>query len=155
MNIPNAITIFRGLLIPIYALLYDNPIYANIVFAVFFLGDFFDGYFARKLNQQTNFGKWADKIVDHALALVFLILSRNVWVLAFMTLSIIKGIATILLFKKYKVVMTDYFDKTPIVIFYLGMFFRYDWIFLLAFLGRVIDGLTYMWRFNKFKKSKS
>lgn len=73
MNLPNKITVFRVILIPVFLLLLlateipnGNNI-AAIVFIVACLSDFFDGYLARKYNLVTNFGKFMDPLADKLL----------------------------------------------------------------------------------------
>lgn len=73
MNLPNKITIFRILMVPVFVILmlvdsipYNNMIAAT-VFIIASLSDFFDGYIARKNNLVTNFGKFMDPIADKLL----------------------------------------------------------------------------------------
>tara|TARA_Y100000034_G_scaffold39094_2_gene48191 strand:+ start:28935 stop:29456 length:522 start_codon:yes stop_codon:yes gene_type:complete len=48
-------------------LLYDNFMWAVVLFIIAGLTDYFDGYFARKFNQITFFGKMADPSADKLL----------------------------------------------------------------------------------------
>lgn len=73
MNLPNKITVFRVIMIPIFLVLilvegipYGN-IFAAIVFAIASCSDFIDGYLARKYNLVTNFGKFMDPLADKLL----------------------------------------------------------------------------------------
>lgn len=74
-NLPNALTVLRILLVPVYGalLLHDDgaqPWYrfwAWAVFAAAALTDGLDGKLARSRGQVTNFGKVADPIADKAL----------------------------------------------------------------------------------------
>jgi Phosphatidylglycerophosphate synthase len=90
MNLPNKLTIFRILLIPIMMIvysinylrinwiLYPNLSIANfIVLLIFFIGvltDFLDGHIARKHNLVTNFGKFLDPLADKLLTCTAFIL---------------------------------------------------------------------------------
>lgn len=72
MNIPNALSILRLFTIPVIFLLILNSTRANYPYliAVFFISfwlDFFDGYLARKLNQETELGKILDPVADKML----------------------------------------------------------------------------------------
>ena len=75
MNIPNALTILRLFLVPVFVLLYGNGddfvmrIWASIVFVLASLTDILDGYIARKYNLITDFGKLADPIADKLMQL--------------------------------------------------------------------------------------
>lgn len=78
MNIPNKLTIFRVLLIPVYMILYLSygvaAKYAAIgVFILAALTDQLDGYLARKNNQVTTFGKLMDPLADKMLIMAALI----------------------------------------------------------------------------------
>lgn len=87
VNFPTALTLVRlvisPLLLPILLVLFLplNLFWVNCVlgllFVVFSLTDFFDGYFARKLNQETRLGKVLDPIADK-----FLVYSTLVALLA-------------------------------------------------------------------------
>jgi len=73
-NIPNALTVVRILLVPVFAvLLLSHPtdsgwrLIATGVFVVAILTDSLDGYLARKHQIITRFGKLADPIADKAL----------------------------------------------------------------------------------------
>ena len=73
-NVPNALTAFRIVLVPVFAwLLLSHPhdagwrVGATVVFAVAIGTDFLDGYLARKHDIVTRFGKLADPIADKAL----------------------------------------------------------------------------------------
>jgi len=74
-NIPNILTIFRILIIPILVMsFYIDGLVANIIAASLFMlasiTDFFDGYVARALKAQTNFGRCLDPIADKLLVIV-------------------------------------------------------------------------------------
>jgi CDP-diacylglycerol--glycerol-3-phosphate 3-phosphatidyltransferase len=73
-NVPNALTAFRCVLVPVFAwMLLAHPyeigwrIATAVVFALAILTDFIDGYLARKYDIVTKFGKLADPIADKAL----------------------------------------------------------------------------------------
>ena len=63
MNLPNALTILRILLTPVFFFLQLSPALgasfaAAGVFIVAAITDLLDGYFARKLKNATSFGKF-------------------------------------------------------------------------------------------------
>lgn len=73
-NVPNALTTFRLVLVPLFAwMLLAHPIEPGWrlattgVFALAIATDFVDGYLARKHDLVTAFGKLADPIADKAL----------------------------------------------------------------------------------------
>lgn len=79
MNLPNKLTVFRIILIPIFVFLmltkivpYGN-IYAGFVFILACVTDFLDGYLARKYNLITTFGKFMDPLADKLLVCAALV----------------------------------------------------------------------------------
>lgn len=76
MNLPNKLTIFRILLIPVFLVVLLAPIpldselsryIATAIFCIASLTDWLDGYIARKYNLVTNFGKFMDPLADKLL----------------------------------------------------------------------------------------
>lgn len=74
LNVPNALTIFRLILVvPFVVLLFGmghsatSRVVATVIFVVASATDFLDGAIARRRNLVTNFGKIVDPIADKAL----------------------------------------------------------------------------------------
>ena len=72
MNLPNALTIFRVILTPIFIyLLFNSSMYSNLyaltIFILASVTDAFDGYYARKYNIETEFGNFLDPLADKIL----------------------------------------------------------------------------------------
>ena len=74
MNLPNRLTIFRMLLVPLMVVVFSFDAWlpgwnywAAGIFFVADMTDIVDGYIARKRNQITNFGKLMDPIADKLL----------------------------------------------------------------------------------------
>ena len=72
MNLPNAITVVRVLLVPVFVVLAygdsDGTVVGSlIVFGVASLSDFVDGYLARRWEITSPFGEWADPLADKLL----------------------------------------------------------------------------------------
>ncbi len=79
MNLPNKLTVFRIILVPIMVLvLYlnipNNLIIADIIFIIAAITDKLDGSIARKKNLITDFGKFLDPIADKILVLAAMIM---------------------------------------------------------------------------------
>jgi CDP-diacylglycerol--glycerol-3-phosphate 3-phosphatidyltransferase len=73
-NVPNALTAFRCVLVPVFAWMLlahpDDPwwrVATTVVFVLAILTDSIDGHLARKYDSVTKFGKLADPIADKAL----------------------------------------------------------------------------------------
>ena len=75
MNLPNRLTMLRILLIPVCVFLQLEEMYpwALGVFCAACVTDFLDGYLARKNDQVTVFGKFADPVADKLLVLCAMI----------------------------------------------------------------------------------
>ena len=86
MNLPNKLTIFRIILVPIMVIIpflgiqgefLGVPItywLINAVFIIASITDKLDGYIARKRNEITTFGKFADPLADKILVLSAMIM---------------------------------------------------------------------------------
>lgn len=86
MNLPNKLTIFRIVLVPIMVIIpflgikgefFSIPIeywIMDLIFIVASITDKLDGYLARKNNQITTFGKFLDPLADKILVLAAMIM---------------------------------------------------------------------------------
>ena len=79
MNIPNSLTVFRILLIPVFVGVFYLPFaWANAVsagiFALAALTDWLDGFLARRLNQTSRFGAFLDPVADKLMVAAVLVL---------------------------------------------------------------------------------
>lgn len=107
MNLPNTLTVFRMILIPVFMLVLALPLdwgtlqvagavlpvthlVAAIIFIVASLTDLADGKIARKYKLVTNFGKFADPLADKLLVMTALIFFVQFgWVPAWMVAIIV------------------------------------------------------------------
>ena len=112
-NLPNALTMLRLLLIPVFIVLmcqdYMMPALAVFVFAS--LTDILDGWIARRYELITNFGKLFDPLAD------------KLMVMSVMTMMVIKGIVPlvaiiILVSKELFILIGSYFLMRKNVIVY-------------------------------------
>ncbi|MGK0442614.1 MAG: CDP-diacylglycerol--glycerol-3-phosphate 3-phosphatidyltransferase [Pseudohongiellaceae bacterium] len=79
MNLPNILTLFRILLIPLCVLAFYLPYswsytVSAMIFALAGLTDWLDGYIARKLNMSTAFGAFLDPVADKLMVVIVLVL---------------------------------------------------------------------------------
>lgn len=74
-NVPNMLTIFRIVLIPVFVLLHHNGLQkaALAAFVIASLTDWLDGRIARKYNLVTDFGKLMDPLADKLMVCTALI----------------------------------------------------------------------------------
>ena len=113
LTIPNLLTLFRLVLIPVYVTIYLNATeiwqyyLAAFILAVSCLTDLVDGYIARRFNMISNLGKLLDPIADKAtqlaltlclatrygamIWLIILFLVKETFQLVAMALSLRKG----------------------------------------------------------------
>lgn len=81
MNLPNKLTLFRVVLIPVFIIvlmsgLISEPMnryIAVVIFCIASFTDYLDGHIARKYNLVTNFGKFMDPLADKLLVSAALI----------------------------------------------------------------------------------
>lgn len=91
-NIPNTLTTFRLLLIPVFAVVFYLP-YSWAFFAAAFIfwlasvTDILDGYLARKLEQSTPFGAFLDPVADKVMVSVALVILATHYQNIFITLA--------------------------------------------------------------------
>ena len=69
LTIPNVLTLFRIIAIPLVVVVYYLPFswagqVAGILFGLAAVTDWFDGYLARRLNQTSSFGAFLDPVAD-------------------------------------------------------------------------------------------
>ncbi|CAM3801711.1 CDP-diacylglycerol--glycerol-3-phosphate 3-phosphatidyltransferase [Rheinheimera salexigens] len=88
-TIPNLLTLFRLILIPVFLWCFYSGIenarfWAAFVFTFAAITDALDGYLARKLEQSTPFGAFLDPVADKVMVAVALVLvavdSSSLWV---------------------------------------------------------------------------
>ncbi|MBB6061995.1 CDP-diacylglycerol--glycerol-3-phosphate 3-phosphatidyltransferase [Thermosipho japonicus] len=165
MNVPNFITWARVVLTAIIVFLLLNGFYlsAFILFLIASISDYFDGYFARKLNQVTNFGKifdqMSDKILITSILIVFVQLGLvPAWILVVIVFRDTL-VSTVRMAAAYgnKVIAANYFGKLKTVsqmVWTIGIFlqlvgfesleiFNVLLSYLVVFLT-VVSGLVYM-----------
>src|ERR1700743_2087702 len=78
-SLPNALTILRILLVPVFAVAFVMPgdvarVVAILVFALAAISDWLDGFAARKLKAGSDFGRMLDPIADKVLVAVALMM---------------------------------------------------------------------------------
>lgn len=79
LTVPTALTLFRIVLIPIFILLFYLPTplgakLAALVFALASITDWFDGFLARMLKQESAFGAFLDPVADKLIVAAAIVL---------------------------------------------------------------------------------
>lgn len=132
MNLPNALTVFRIALIPVYLYIFFTPFpyHVEIAFGVLILAgatDIIDGYLARTYKMVTPFGTlmdpFADKLMMMAVIYSLFITDRiSIWATIFFfarDLAMIIG-SFIFHLRGKKTVPANAFGKITTVLFYIA-----------------------------------
>lgn len=181
MNVPNILTLFRFILVPIfgYFLCRREFVIAAILFTVGGVTDVLDGYIARKHNLITSWGKIADPMADKLMQLTALvILSVHLgiipieFLLIILAKEILMGLGAIVLYKQNNhVVSADWYGKLTTVIFYLAIimmmfeepFSRWKiwgipsnkFVFVLAIITALLAFIMYVKTYYNIKKKNA
>ncbi|MFA7553543.1 MAG: CDP-diacylglycerol--glycerol-3-phosphate 3-phosphatidyltransferase [Spongiibacteraceae bacterium] len=125
MNIPNALTLLRIVLIPIFVAIFYLPyewshLVTAAIFAIAGLTDWLDGYLARKLNQTTPFGAFLDPVADKlivVIAVVLLVERVGEWWFTIPAMVIIGREIVISALREW---MAELGSRTSVAVSYLG-----------------------------------
>lgn len=93
-NIPNTLTSFRLVLIPVFLIVFYIPselayFWAAFIFWLAAVTDILDGYLARKLQQSTPFGAFLDPVADKVMVAFALIVLTQHYQSLYMTIPTI------------------------------------------------------------------
>lgn len=134
MTIPNILTVFRIVLVPIYLYLFyssgeERLVYAGTAFVIAGITDVLDGYIARKYNQTTDVGAVLDPLADKLMTFAVLIsftMAEMIpyWILLIIGLKeivMIFGGLILYLFKGNKVLPSNRFGKAATIFFYASI----------------------------------
>ena len=170
-NIPNLLSIFRILLVPLLVVVlltkFEGKEFVGLgVFLLASLTDFLDGYIARKKQQVTRLGKFLDPTADKILTsaafislvemglapawMVAVIIARELAVSALRSLAASDGVIVAAIFSA-KLKTTLQIVAIALMIFYnqLGEFERLAPVALwLAMFASVYSGFEYFFRFG-------
>jgi len=113
-SIPNILTALRVVAIPFFIVcaLTDHTIIALFIFIGCCVTDYYDGYFARKWNIESNFGKLMDPLADKLLVISALII-LNIKPIAYIHWLVT---AIIALREVYVTIIRQYYQERGIII---------------------------------------
>lgn len=159
-TIPNAISLFRLLLIPLFTWLYLNKeayMAALAVIAVSGLSDIVDGKIARHYNMVSDFGKMFDPVVDKLTqaAMFFCLLSRFPKMLIPLIVHAIKeittGIMSLMAINKTNVVEpAEWPGKLTTVFLYATAMIHILWTDITTEISDIIIGISVGWMLFAF-----
>jgi len=125
MNIPNSLTLFRIVLIPVLVALFYWPaahtyFLTAAVFAVAAGTDWLDGYLARKLGQSTPLGAFLDPVADKLMVAVALALLIERYDAAWFTIPAVIIIGREIVISALREWMAELGKRTSVAVSYLG-----------------------------------
>ncbi len=135
-NIPNALSVLRLVLVPVFAVLYlkEWDMWAFGALLLSAVTDLLDGVIARRFNQITDCGKLLDPLADKLtqVAVIVCLATRYPALLALMVVCLIKegcqAIGGIILLRKRSAVRgSKWFGKVSTVVFYACMLAMVLW----------------------------
>jgi CDP-diacylglycerol--glycerol-3-phosphate 3-phosphatidyltransferase len=157
LTLPNALTSFRILAIPLVVVVFFLPVEwarpaSGVIFGIAGVTDWLDGYLARRLNQTSSFGAFLDPVADKlivATALVILVQSDPTILLTLVAVVIIGREITVSALREWmseqgeraQVSVTDFAKwKTTLQIFGISFMLYEDPLFGLPlyFMGMLL-----------------
>ena len=125
ITIPNALTIFRILLIPVLVVVFYLPfknhlLFAAGIFAFAAITDWVDGYLARRLGQMTAFGAFLDPVADKLMVSIALVLlvERHDTLLFTLAACVIIGLEIVV--SALREWMAELGERTSVAVSYIG-----------------------------------
>ncbi len=179
MNLPNILTLFRLVLVPLYAIVFacekEGHLLAALIFVLASLTDVADGYIARKYNLITRWGQLMDPLADKCMQLAVIISLFTAKLVPgwFIVLLICKEalmiVASAFLYSKKTYVKANRAGKISTVVLFLVMtlllfFPEINKMFINVLLGvsatlSILAGTTYCYMYfvqnKRFKKYAS
>jgi len=125
MSIPNYLTLFRIVLIPVLVLVFYLPVdwsaaVSASIFAVAALTDWLDGYLARRLQQTSAFGAFLDPVADKLIVAVALVLLVQKYPMVWMVLPAVLIIVREILISALREWMAGQGQQAKVAVSQLG-----------------------------------
>lgn len=180
MNVPNMLTIFRILLVPVFVFFMlinpNNTIYLTVSLIVFIIAsitDAIDGKVARKYSLVTNFGKFMDPLADKILVMSALLCLLNlklidvIIVIVILSREFLVTSLRLIASSSGKVIAANSLGKLKTISQILAIilclifkiceyndiiFWTYQLSFILCTAITIISGIVYLWQNKNFIK---
>jgi CDP-diacylglycerol--glycerol-3-phosphate 3-phosphatidyltransferase len=125
INIPNALTMLRILLIPVLVVVYYTPFNHHLwvaagIFALAAVTDWFDGYLARRLGQMTAFGAFLDPVADKLMVVIALVLLVERYDSVLFTMAACVIIGREIVISALREWMAELGERTSVAVSYVG-----------------------------------
>ena len=150
VTIPNILSLFRLLLIPVIMWLYivkEDPVLTTVILVLSGITDIVDGIIARKCHMVSDFGKAFDPVADKLtqIAMLFCLVSRFKWMLLPLCVMVIKevtaGILGLLVIRKTgKVDGAVWHGKATTVSLYSMMIIHLIWYNIPGVISGILIG---------------
>ena len=150
ITIPNILSLFRLLLIPVIMWLYivkEDPVLTTVILALSGITDIVDGIIARKCHMVSDFGKAFDPVADKLtqIAMLFCLVSRFKWMLLPLCVMVVKevtaGILGLLVIRKTgKVDGAVWHGKATTVSLYSMMIIHLVWYNIPGVISGILIG---------------
>jgi len=140
LNVPNAITLFRIVLIPIFIAAFFIPDFSwkhLLLTTLFFfagISDWFDGYLARKLKQQSAFGAFLDPVADKLMVTIAMALLVNAHPGALMALPAVVIIGREIAVSALREWMASLGENAKVKVSYVGKVKTFTQLLAIGFL---------------------
>lgn len=150
ITIPNILSLFRLLLIPVIMWLYivkKDPVWTTAILALSGITDIVDGIIARKCHMISDFGKAFDPVADKLtqIAMLFCLVTRFRWMLlplcTMVVKEIIAGVLSLLVIRKTgKVEGAVWHGKATTVSLYSMMIIHLIWYNIPGVISGILIG---------------
>lgn len=125
ITIPNALTLFRILLIPVLVVVFYIPFNNHLlvaagIFAFAAITDWVDGYLARRLGQMTAFGAFLDPVADKLMVSIALVLLVEQHDTSLFTLAACVIIGREIVVSALREWMAELGERTSVAVSYVG-----------------------------------
>jgi len=139
LNIPNILTGFRILLIPIFVVVFYLPMQwsAPVAAFIFWLAgvtDLLDGYLARRLNQQTAFGAFLDPVADKIMVAVSLVMIVEHYAVIWITIPAMVMICREIIISALREWMAELGERASVAVSSIGKIKTFAQMFALFLL---------------------
>ena len=125
MNLPNYLTSFRIVLIPVFIIAFYLPFNWSYLAsaAIFFVAggtDFLDGYLARKLNQSTPFGAFLDPVADKLMVVICMVLLAERFAVWYFTLPALVIVGREIIISSLREWMAELGKRASVAVSFIG-----------------------------------
>ena len=139
LNIPNILTGFRILLIPVFVVIFYLPAEWSAVVAAFIfwlagVTDLLDGYLARRLNQQTAFGAFLDPVADKIMVAVSLVMIVEHYAVIWITIPAMVMICREIIISALREWMAELGERASVAVSSIGKIKTFAQMFALFLL---------------------